>query len=543
MAYTDVFGGTTIYPSDVSYLALDLTADEVLQWPLEATVGDNLVARIIDVSCTGNYDLTMPDATETSPGQTILFNGLGSGTTTVVDADGGTLLSLPPGQQWQIYLTDTTTTAGTWRVFRYGAATAQAQASALAGFGLVATGSTLSQSTPVLTFNTDYSAGAPDRAGAYVWTGGVGSYTLPSASTVGDNWFVSLRNSGSGDLTAYPAGAETIDGSATKVFQPGDSASFVTDGIDWFSIGFGQSSIFAFDYTVIDLTGQSSPYTLSGSQLNRIAYKFVGTLAADMNVVVPGTIQQYWVTNATTGGSYLMNIGVSGQVPFVNVPRGARGIYYSNGTEVVNADTNAISYPISIANGGTGATTAGAALINFGGTSYGIGVFTASSAANARNSILAASQGANTFTAEQTFSGSTANMAAKLVNAAEAVTVSATAATGTINYDVTTQSVLYYTTNASGDWVLNIRGSSSTTLDSVLGVGESTTIAFLAAIGPSQHFNTAVTVDGTSSGVTVVWQNGIPLAGLASSLAVYSYVIIKTGSATFTVLGSLAAFY
>jgi hypothetical protein len=50
---------------------------------------------------------------------------------------------------------------------------------------------------------------------------------------------------------------------------------------------------------------------------------------------------------------------------------------YSDGTNVLDADTAGVSYPIAVNQGGTGATTAGSALINLGGTSVGISLFTA----------------------------------------------------------------------------------------------------------------------------------------------------------------------
>ncbi len=269
--YTQVFGGNTIYPSDVSYLALTLDADEVLQWPMEANTGDNLAARIIDITPSGAYSIFMPPANETGVGQTILFNNLGPATVTVKDNTGTTLASLAQGTQWQLYLIGNETVAGQWRVFRYGAATAQAQASALAGYGLAATGSTLSQSTPVTLFNTDYTAGVTDRAKAYVWTGGLGTFTLPSAVTVGNDYFVSVRNGGTGDVTVTPQGLETVNGGATLTLQPGDSATLMTDGLNWYTLGLGQDAIFAFDYTSINVAGESGDYTLTGAELNRIA--------------------------------------------------------------------------------------------------------------------------------------------------------------------------------------------------------------------------------------------------------------------------------
>jgi hypothetical protein len=132
-------------------------------------------------------------------------------------------------------------------------------------------------------------------------------------------------------------------------------------------------------------------------------------------------------------------------------------------------------------------------------------------------------------------SGST--MQVRLSAAAETVTIAATAATGTVNYDVSTQSILYYTSNASANWTLNIRGSSSVTLNSIMSTGQSVTVTHLVTQGGTAYYNSAVTVDGSS--VTPKWSGGTaPSAGNASSVDVYTYTLIKTGSGSFTVFAS-----
>ena len=394
--YTQVFGGTTIYPSDVSYLSLTLSADTSLEWPLESNANENPAARIIDVTPTGVYSIIMPPADQTGTGQTILFNNLGPQSVTVKNSAGATLLSMAQGEQWQIYLIDNTTAAGVWRVFRYGAATAQAQASALAGSGLTATGSTLSQSTPVTLFGANYTAGSSDRAKAYVWTGGLGTFTLPSAASVLNDWFVSLRNEGTGNCVVTPQGAETVNSAASLTLSPGDSVTLITDGANWFTLGLGQNAVFAFDFTSINLGGLSGNYTLSGAELNRIAYQFTGAIIGNVEIIVPKTTQQYWVYNNTTGGSFTLRVRTSTQSPGVLVTRGSRAILYCDGNEVVDAETGGISVPVAIADGGTGATTAGAALINLGGTTVGIAVFTAVDQAAAQAAIGVTSGGGDT---------------------------------------------------------------------------------------------------------------------------------------------------
>jgi len=352
--YTQVFGGTTIYPSDVSYLAITLSADTPLEWPLESSTANDVAASIIDVTPTaGGYSVVLPPADNTGNGQTIFFNNVsGSYSFFVKDSAGNTIATVPFGEQWQIYLSDNSTAAGVWRVFRYGASTATVQPSALAGYGLTVTGNTLSQSAPLTTFtNTPRTVLATERASVLVWAGtGAGTLTLPSAATVGNNFFVSAHNAGGGDLTIDPAGSETLDGLATLALRPGESSSFMTDGLDWYTLGLGQEAVFAFDYTSITVTGGN--YTLAGSELNRIVYRFVGTLTSDCYIIVPATVQQYWVDNATTG-SFALYVRTASGTP-VAVPQGARGIYYCNGTTVLDADTTAVPLPVQPSDGGTG---------------------------------------------------------------------------------------------------------------------------------------------------------------------------------------------
>ena len=137
--------------------------------------------------------------------------------------------------------------------------------------------------------------------------------------------------------------------------------------------------------------------------------------------------------------------------------------------------------------------------------------------------------------------GSSSLSAFKTPNMVEVDTISATAATGTINYDVTTQSVLYYTSNASGNWTLNFRGSSGTSLNTLMQTGESISATFLVTQGSTAYYNSAVTIDGAS--VTPKWQGGTaPTSGNTNSIDSYTYVILKTGSATYVVLASQTKF-
>lgn len=383
MSYTDVFTGSNVYPSEINYSALALTANTTLNWPEETSAEDDFATRIIDVTpSAAGYSVTLPDATMASTGYTLLFNNRGSHVFYVKNASGTQVASVATGTLWQLYLADNTSAAGTWRTLQYGATTSSATASQLAGTGIKAVGQLLSQSVPVTTFSTSYTALSTDRAKLYNWIGAAGALTLPSPSS---DWFMYVRNSGTGTLVVIGS----IDGSSSLNFQPGDSAIVASDGTAFFTVGLGQSATFVFDYTVVDVAG-SGDYALSGSELNRIAYRFTGALTGDRAVVVPNTVQQYWVDNQTSGG-YTLTVKTSAASGESTVS-GQRAILYCDGSDVLVADTSGIAIPLDISDGGTGAITATGALANLGATFIGASVFTAGSSADVWN-VLGAVDG------------------------------------------------------------------------------------------------------------------------------------------------------
>ena len=242
----------------------------------------------------------------------------------------------------------------------------------------------------------------------------------------------------------------------------------------------------------------------------------------------------------------------SGSVTSVDVSGGTTGLTTSGGP-VTSAGTVTLAGTLNVANGGTGATSLTANNVILGNGTSAVQVVAPGSSGNVLTSngtTWASTTPAagfstsanNTFTGTQTFSGTSSAKAIVLNDAAEVTTVSATAATGTIAYDITTQSVLYYTSNASANWTVNFRGSSGTSLNTLMNTGESMTVAFLVTQGATAYYNSAVQVDGTTSGVTTRWLGGAPTAGNASGIDSYRYLIIKTGSATFTVLASNTQF-
>ena len=125
-----------------------------------------------------------------------------------------------------------------------------------------------------------------------------------------------------------------------------------------------------------------------------------------------------------------------------------------------------------------------------------------------------------------------------VISPEERTTVSATAAATTVHFDASTQGVLYYTSNATANWAFNVRGTSGTTLSSILAVGDAITVGFLVTNGSTAYYQTSFTIDGNA--VTPKYSGGTaPAAGNASSIDAYQYTIIKTAATpTYTVFGS-----
>ena len=140
-------------------------------------------------------------------------------------------------------------------------------------------------------------------------------------------------------------------------------------------------------------------------------------------------------------------------------------------------------------------------------------------------------------TSEVTFAG------LKTTSVIEPLTISATAATGTVPVDAA-NGTTYYTTNASANWVVNLRWNSGTTLDSKLATGEMTTASFMARQGSTAYYPTSIQVNGTTSGVTTRWQGstGAPTSGNVNSTDMYTFTVVKTGSATFDVFAAQTRF-
>jgi hypothetical protein len=279
----------------------------------------------------------MPPATQVSTGQSTLIRNTGTNPFTVLDNSGGTLITITSGLAWYLYLTNNSTTAGTWTEVQFGAGTSQANASALAGYGLTALNTTLNQSYNVSFVYSGTTIPVSSRASVLVWSSGVGTLTLPPSGTAGNNWFVIIKNDGTGICTISPQGADTIDGNPNQQLQLTESVVVVCTGSGFVTFAYGRSNAFAYTQLAVNVTGGT--YTLSSAQASNTIQVYTGALTSNQILKVPQTVQLYAITNNTTGSyTFTITTGVGGGSTAV-VSQSQTILVICDGTNVYNANS------------------------------------------------------------------------------------------------------------------------------------------------------------------------------------------------------------
>jgi len=342
MSFNSPFTGNVVQPTDVSYRAITLAANTQLEWPINGSATDNYAARIMEVTASSaGLSLYMPPANQASVGQDAMIRNLGATTFTVKDyAGANTIVSIPAGEARYIYITANPTVTGTWGIIAFGIGSSGADAATLAGYGLVAISSTLNQAQEVTTFTSDFTASTAQWAKLYVFTGGTATVTMDSAATLTNKFFFSVRNAGTGTLTITCSGGAVINGSATLTLQPSDSCVICCSGTAFYTVGLGQPS--QFNFTLLTKAVTSGTYTLTSSEAANVIQKFTGTLTGNVTVIVPPTVQVYYVQNATVGGvsnyTVTLSTGVSGGTNAV-LSANTQSTLICDSASLVNANT------------------------------------------------------------------------------------------------------------------------------------------------------------------------------------------------------------
>jgi len=346
-SYNNVFGGPNIQPATVSYaiygtLASPFSANIQLNWATSYVDNNFPVAQIMDVNPTGiGLVLTMPNATEVSVGQYSQINNISAFTLQVNTFSGSSLVSIAAGNSYTVYLSNNTTTGGTWGSVQNGAVPASPNASALAGLGIVALNNELNTNFPSTTLNTNYTAVAGDRAKLFVWTGGVGTLTLPVLSTVGSGYYIAVNNVGNGIITLTTSDSSTIDNLATFPLNPQQSAYFIATsvgGLTWNSLGFGTETFYNINALPPLSIAGGGTIALTSQQASRQIMQFTGALTQNALITYPAAPGQWYVFNNTTN-SYSVTLQLASGGNVVTLPQGQKLIISSDGSNLYNAPT------------------------------------------------------------------------------------------------------------------------------------------------------------------------------------------------------------
>lgn len=370
MSYNSPFTGTVIQPTDVSFRAITLAANTQLEWPINGNATDDYAARIMNVTASsGGLSLYMPPANQTSVGNDALIRNVGANTFTVKDYSGtNTIITIAAGEAKYIYITSNANEQGTWGNIAFGTGTSAADAASLAGYGLLANGSTLNQSHPTVSLIAGYTFTAADRAQTYIWTGGTTSATLPLAATTGNNWFVLFKNNGTGTVTVGATGGQLIDTLSSKAFAPGESAFIISTGSAYVTVGYGTST--EFEFGVLTKPVVNGSYTLTASEASNTIQFYTGVLTGNVTVNYPPVVNLYVISNQTSAGGYTLTVttGIGGSAVAV-IPPSGQATVICDGTNFYNANTSqAGATAISLVNG-----TAGSPALNFASeTSTGV---------------------------------------------------------------------------------------------------------------------------------------------------------------------------
>ena len=324
-----------------------------------------------------------------------------------------------------------------------------------------------------------------------------------------------------------------------------------------------QQSIAGFEQVALNATtGATLAFTNAAiSNGKNAVIELTGTITGNVDVTIPTSVtNKVYIVKNSTSGAFTVTVKVSGQtgVTFSATDKGAK-LVYVNGTDVADSNIGKVSNDISPSLSGILDTNGNDIIIDDAGaieddsnnpyvrfqkTASAVNYFDVTNQATGSAPEVAAVGSDTNIDFNLTPKGIgrvTLNGGAKIQQTAEKVTSTATAASGTENFDVLTQAVLNYTSDASGNWTLNIRGDGSNSLNSIMDTGESITIAHIVKQGGTAYYNSAVQIDG--SGVTPEWQGGeAPTEGNINSLDTYTYTVIKTGDATFTVLAAQTQF-
>jgi len=348
-SFTSTFGASPVSPVEVAYAAYTFNADLVLFWPQFSAGQTDVAARFMNMTATANsLSVFMPDATLNSVGYDAIIFNAGADTFDVVTFGGNAIVTIAPGQTYYLMLNGNTTQDGSWQTVQFGVGTSAANASALAGAGLLAASGLLNLNLNGILVSNDYTVTAAQRAILQIWNGGAGTITLPTAASVGNGFFFPLANNGSGSVVVATTGGDQIDGASSSTFSQTQSGFILSTGTSWVTVGKGIQNTFSVTLLNLNVAG-SSDITETSAQAQNIIQQYTGIITGNINIIMPNTVQIYFVYN-NTNGAFNLTVKTAAGAGVV-VAQGQHSILYCDGTNIVNAFTASLGGNIGIVPG------------------------------------------------------------------------------------------------------------------------------------------------------------------------------------------------
>jgi hypothetical protein len=324
MTFTSPFTGNVIQPTDVSYYALSFSTDTQLYWPAVVNPTQVPSARIMDcVASTSGLSILLPDATQGSVGEDILFRNLGANTFVIKDAAGGQSISVTAGKARYVYLTDNSTVGGTWASIEFGAGTSYADAAALQGAGLTTIAGKLATTQNIVNVTTSPTISDASRASTFSWNSGAGTFTLPTIASLSTGWYIGFRNNGTGALAINAPSPNTINGVSSVTANPGDSGFIIFDVStgNFVTVGLSAPANITFTSATYDVD------SIPGSTFSLVTFAPIiqsyiaqtGSRSTTLTVTLPATTQLYIFLNDTGHADYNIEFEIQGsaQPPLV----------------------------------------------------------------------------------------------------------------------------------------------------------------------------------------------------------------------------------
>jgi hypothetical protein len=163
-----------------------------------------------------------------------------------------------------------------------------------------------------------------------------------------------VRNGGSGTLTVQTTSSQLFNGSTSVILQVGDSCFICCSGTAFYSVGLGRST--QFNFTQLTKAVSTGTYTLTATEAANVIQKYTGTVTGTVTVILPKTIQVYYITNQTSGAyDIVFTTNTSGAATAI-VPAGQQVILLCDSANLLNASTIAAGASnITLVNGSVGA--------------------------------------------------------------------------------------------------------------------------------------------------------------------------------------------